>query len=106
MSASGKAGSISSSPGARLRSAPLGRTIAPPLGPDHNLWFTEQKAGKIGTITPTGAITEFPVPTAQGPSGAHHRGPRRQSVVHGAYEQQDQPHHADRDGHRISRQQR
>ncbi len=30
-------------------------------GPDGNLWFTEQ-AGIIGRITPTGEITEFPLP--------------------------------------------
>jgi streptogramin lyase len=28
-------------------------------GPDGNLWFTEALAGKIGRITPAGAITEF-----------------------------------------------
>src|SRR5438105_925769 len=30
-------------------------------GPDKNLWFTEL-VGKIGRITPAGAITEFPIP--------------------------------------------
>src|SRR5437868_9389475 len=29
-------------------------------GPDGNLWFTDG-AGEIGRITPSGAITEFPV---------------------------------------------
>jgi hypothetical protein len=33
-------------------------------GPDGNLWFTEEYVGKVGRITPAGAITEFPVPTA------------------------------------------
>ncbi len=33
-------------------------------GPDGNLWFTERYANKIGRITPDGAITEYPVPTA------------------------------------------
>ncbi len=33
------------------------------LGPDGNLWFTEN-AGRIGRITPSGAITEFTIPTA------------------------------------------
>ena len=34
-------------------------------GPDGNLWFTEQTGGNaIGKITPSGVITEFPVPTA------------------------------------------
>ena len=39
-------------------------------GPGGNLWFTEYGAGKIGRITPSGAITEFKIPTpgAGGPS--------------------------------------
>jgi virginiamycin B lyase len=37
---------------------------------DGNLWFTEADGNKIGRITPTGTITEFPVPTAVGyPTG-------------------------------------
>src|SRR5690348_4627596 len=31
-------------------------------GADGNLWFTEGTAGRIGKITPGGALTEFPVP--------------------------------------------
>ena len=45
-------------------------------GPDGNLWFTERKAHKIGRITPSGQITEFPLtgPTSRsaitaGPDG-------------------------------------
>lgn len=34
------------------------------VGPDRNLWFTENQANKIGKITPQGIITEYPVPTA------------------------------------------
>src|SRR5260370_24884826 len=30
-------------------------------GPDGNLWFTEDNVNQIGRITPSGAITEFPV---------------------------------------------
>ncbi len=33
-------------------------------GPDGNVWFTELVGNKIGRITPSGEITEFPVPTA------------------------------------------
>jgi len=33
-------------------------------GPDGNLWFTERGGNKIGRITSSGAITEFPLPTA------------------------------------------
>jgi len=29
-------------------------------GPDGNVWFTEYSSGKIGRVTPAGAITEFP----------------------------------------------
>src|ERR1700736_1982908 len=29
------------------------------LGPDGNLWFTEQHGMKVGRITPAGVITEF-----------------------------------------------
>ncbi len=32
-------------------------------GPDGNMWFTEQFGNNIGSITPAGVITEFPVPT-------------------------------------------
>jgi len=43
-------------------------------GPDGNLWFTEQSAGKVGKITPSGAVTEYPTggyPTSitAGPDG-------------------------------------
>jgi streptogramin lyase len=46
-------------------------------GPDGNLWFTEPSGNAIGRITPTGTITEFPLPTpssnpwriAAGPDG-------------------------------------
>lgn len=33
-------------------------------GPDGNLWFTENNAGKIGRITLAGVVTEFSIPTA------------------------------------------
>jgi len=40
-------------------------------GPDGNLWFTEP-TGKIGRLTPAGALTEFPVSgeTANNSAGA------------------------------------
>jgi virginiamycin B lyase len=41
-----------------------GRSQATSPGPAGNLWFTEFNGNKIGRITPQGAITEFPVPTA------------------------------------------
>lgn len=33
-------------------------------GPDGNLWFCEQTAGKIAKITTSGAITEYQIPTS------------------------------------------
>jgi streptogramin lyase len=38
-------------------------------GPDGNLWFTECVAGKIGKISPAGAITEYPVSFGASPTG-------------------------------------
>jgi streptogramin lyase len=34
-------------------------------GPDGNIWFTEFYGDKIGRITPSGTVTEFPIPTAR-----------------------------------------
>jgi streptogramin lyase len=46
------------------------------LGPDGNLWFTEQNASNVARVTPDGVITEFRTPTfsfpldiAAGPDG-------------------------------------
>ena len=57
---------------------PSGRTIGIAAGPDGALWFTEDRANRIGRITTSGVITEFPIPTgdsrplsiAAGPDGA------------------------------------
>src|SRR5260221_6830523 len=39
-------------------------------GPDGNVWFAESGGNKIGRITPSGSITEFPTPTkSSGPWG-------------------------------------
>jgi len=37
------------------------------VGPDGNLWFTEQGANSIGRIQPDGSIDEFPVSSCCGP---------------------------------------
>ena len=74
---------------------PIGNTALPQgvtLGPDGNLWFVEL-IGKIGRMTPSGDVTEFPTPTvgsspqdiATGPDGA------LWFTEHG--EQQDRSHH-------------
>ena len=60
-----------------LPNPPCGPTGITP-GPDGALWFTEQKAGRIGRISTTGDIREFPLPDetrsphsiAVGPDGA------------------------------------
>ena len=49
-------------------------------GPDGNIWFTEDtdnqsQNGKIGRITRTGSISEFPLPTPRGGPGAITDGP-------------------------------
>src|SRR3954470_10573964 len=38
-------------------------------GPDGNLWFTEQAGNKIGRITPSGSVTDFPVSPGSRPTG-------------------------------------
>lgn len=44
-------------------------------GSDGNLWFTEPGAGKIGTMTPSGAVTEYPLPADHAPVRAITSGP-------------------------------
>ena len=40
------------------------------LGPDGNVWFTQQNTSRIASITPDGTITEYVTPTANsGPTG-------------------------------------
>lgn len=39
------------------------------LGPDGNIWFTEQMGNKIGKISPSGVITEYPLPPNSNPCG-------------------------------------
>src|SRR5438105_1035777 len=40
------------------------RPIGLASGPDGNIWFAELVGNRIGRVTPTGAIVEFPLPTA------------------------------------------
>src|SRR4051812_37018865 len=39
-------------------------------GPDGNLWFAESGAGRIGRMTPSGALTEFDLPKLPPPPGS------------------------------------
>jgi virginiamycin B lyase len=48
----------------RYLTTPGGMPVALALGKDGALWFTENNAGKIGRITMSGAITEYPMPSA------------------------------------------
>jgi virginiamycin B lyase len=57
-------------------SAPHGITTGPSpgtapfyicVGTDGNLWFTENGGSRIGRITPSGSITEFPLPPNSSP---------------------------------------
>ncbi len=45
------------------------------LGPDGNLWFTEAQGNRVARVTPGGAITEFPIPTAGSFPGGITAGP-------------------------------
>lgn len=38
-------------------------------GPDGNIWFTENQVSKIGKVTPTGTVTEFPIGNSCLPNG-------------------------------------
>ena len=40
------------------------RPLAIVTGADKNLWFTELTGANIGTITPSGTVTEFPIPSS------------------------------------------
>src|SRR6266513_4446267 len=49
---------------------PDARPHDPAVAPDGSLWFTEQKANKLGRLDPkSGRIREYPLPTAD--SGPH-----------------------------------
>jgi len=40
---------------------PRSGAIGIAAGPDGNIWFCENKGGKIGRLTPGGEITEYPI---------------------------------------------
>lgn len=48
---------------------PASRPYQIVAAPDGNLWFTESDAGKLGKITPSGAITEYKIRSGSGPYG-------------------------------------
>lgn len=64
-SGSGAIGRISTSGDARTFLLPtVSSTYEITSGPDGNLWFAEPSDNKIGRLTPTGVLTEFPIPTS------------------------------------------
>ena len=56
-------GAFSEFPIPTAKSEPGGLTV----GPDGNLWFIEQATGRIGRVTPSGAISDFLIPSGGGP---------------------------------------
>jgi streptogramin lyase len=44
-------------------------------GPDGNLWFTMEEGNGVGSITPTGKISQFPIPVSYSVPGAITAGP-------------------------------
>ena len=65
---------------ARVQAFPIPTPDSQPisiiLGPDGNLWFTEQNASNVARVTPDGVITEFRTPTFSFPLG-YYGGPGR-----------------------------
>src|SRR6266581_4293481 len=63
-----KAGTITEfpTPAGSVTGFPAPQALGEPqfitAGPDGNLWFTARDGNKIGRITPSGAIIEFPLP--------------------------------------------
>ena len=52
---------------ATISQTPAGSTGAPQYvtkGPDGNYWYTQSSVNRIARMTPSGALTEFPAPTA------------------------------------------
>lgn len=62
---------VSSTAQTRIRSFPIPSPDSQPIsitvGPDGNLWFTEQNRSHVARITPDGVITEFLTPTISFP---------------------------------------
>ena len=65
----------------RLRRRRAGLSGSPRV-PDGNVWFTQRTANKIGRITPSGAITEFPLPVGDDAYRDHGGPGRRHLVLH------------------------
>lgn len=55
--------------------SPDSATYGIAAGPDGALWFTEEGANRIGRITTSGAVTEYPLPTGANPAQCGQRCP-------------------------------
>ena len=69
------AGRITEFPIPITSSGPSSSPVGITAGPNGNLWFTEARGNQIGRISPSGTITEFPVPTAGSYPGGIAAGP-------------------------------
>ena len=49
-------------------------------GPDGNLWFTELGLSRIGRITPSGAVSEYPHPARPAACAGYHWALRRNAT--------------------------
>ena len=98
------------SPAGAFKEFPLPDSLVPTAvtrGPDGNVWFravacglSNPLDGKIGRITPSGAILLFSLRLRERPRGDHHRTGRR-ALVHGSRDAPDRPDLSRRPGHRV-----
>ena len=88
-------------PTASARSRPSGQVTVYPIptsgsnpfgitvGPDGNLWFTEEFGDNIGRITPSGQITEFPIGGSGEFPERNHNGTGWKPLVHRVPDERD-----------------
>jgi streptogramin lyase len=65
-----KLGKVSPSTGILTESSDVGYANGLVAGPDGNVWFTEGRRNFIGRMTPSGTVTEFPIPSGAPGNGS------------------------------------
>jgi len=65
-----KLGKVSPSTGLLTESSDVGYAKGLVAGPDGNVWFTEGRRNFIGRMTPSGTVTEFPIPSGAPGNGS------------------------------------
>ncbi|HEV2642371.1 MAG TPA: hypothetical protein VGT98_06680 [Candidatus Elarobacter sp.] len=65
-----KLGKVSPSTGILTESSDVGYAKGLVAGPDGNVWFTEGRRNFIGRMTPSGTVTEFPIPSGAPGNGS------------------------------------